>query len=129
MPVDGDAAVVVTRDPDGVVIEVKRMMGEMTRGGKKAMVKAAGQELDPEFVSAHILKELKIAAEKFIGEPIHDVVITVPARFKEPQKNATREAAKIANLGAAQFGRLRITLRPGEPDPSAPATPADAPAR
>ena len=59
---------------------------------------ARGVELDPEVVSAHILKELKAVAERAIGEPIHDAVITVPARFREPQKNATREAAKIAKL-------------------------------
>ncbi len=85
------------RDPNRVIFEVKRLMGEQ-QDGKKAMVRSAGVELDPEVVSAHILKELKACAEKVIGEPIHDAVITVPARFKEPQKNATREAARIAKL-------------------------------
>ena len=87
----------LARDPSRVIFEAKRLMGEQ-EGGVKAMVHAAGMNVDPEVVSAHILRELKACAEKFIGEPIHDAVITVPARFKEPQKNATREAAKIAKL-------------------------------
>jgi molecular chaperone DnaK len=87
----------LAKDPSRVIFEVKRLMGEQVNG-QKAMAQVPGLKVDPEVVSGHILKELKIAAEKFIGEPIHDVVITVPARFKEPQKNATREAAKIARL-------------------------------
>jgi len=86
------------RDPNGVIFEVKRIMGHKGEGGRKSMARAAGQEFDPEFISAHILKELKANAERMIGEPIHDAVITVPAYFKESQKNATREAAKIAKL-------------------------------
>jgi molecular chaperone DnaK len=62
------------------------------------MVHAAGRSYEPEFICACILKELKGYAEKYIGEPIHDAVITVPAYFKEPQKNATREAARLAGL-------------------------------
>jgi molecular chaperone DnaK len=87
----------LARDPNRVIFEVKRLMGEQDQG-RKAMAHGAGVEVDPEVVSAHILKELKACAERVIGEPIHDAVITVPARFKEPQKNATREAAKIAKL-------------------------------
>ena len=87
----------LAQDPGGVIFQVKRMMGETSSGGK-SMVNAAGQDFDPEFISAHILKELKACAEKLIGEPIHDAVITVPAYFRESQKNATREAAKLARL-------------------------------
>jgi molecular chaperone DnaK len=86
------------REPGNVIFEVKRIMGERNALGGKAMARAGGRDLDPEFVSACILKELKACAEKLIGEPIHDAVITVPAYFKEPQKNATAEAAKIARL-------------------------------
>lgn len=87
----------LVRRPEGVIFEVKRKMGEKM-GETKMMASARNQQYDPETISAFILKELKICAEKFIGEPIHDAVITVPAYFKEPQKNATREAAKIAKL-------------------------------
>ncbi|MCX5746953.1 MAG: Hsp70 family protein, partial [Proteobacteria bacterium] len=88
----------MSREPANVIFEVKRIMGERNPLGGKAMARAGGRDLDPEFVSACILKELKACAEKLIGEPIHDAVITVPAYFKEPQKNATIEAAKIARL-------------------------------
>jgi molecular chaperone DnaK len=88
----------MSREPGSVIFEVKRIMGERNPLGHKAMARAGGRDLDPEFISACILKELKACAEKLIGEPIHDAVITVPAYFKEPQKNATAEAAKIARL-------------------------------
>ena len=88
----------MSREPGNVIFEVKRIMGARNPLGAKAMARAGGRDLDPEFVSACILKELKASAEKLIGEPIHDAVITVPAYFKEPQKNATIEAAKIARL-------------------------------
>jgi molecular chaperone DnaK len=88
----------MAREPGNVIFEVKRIMGARNPLGQKAMARAGGRDLDPEFVSACILKELKACAEKLIGEPIHDAVITVPAYFKEPQKNATAEAAKIARL-------------------------------
>jgi molecular chaperone DnaK len=95
----GDAArQKIARDPEGVVIEAKRLMGEREPGGGKQMIRAGGREFEPEFISACILRELKGYAEKYIGEPIHDAVITVPAYFKEPQKNATREAARLARL-------------------------------
>lgn len=86
-------------DAKSVIVEVKRSMGEQLPGGGKKMVSAAGRELEPEVVSAHILRALKLAAESFLGgELIHDAVITVPAYFKEPQKKATEEAARIAGL-------------------------------
>jgi len=88
----------LAQDPAGVIFQVKRMMGENATGSGKVMASAAGQEFDPEFISAHILKELKACAEKMLGEPVHDAVITVPAYFRESQKNATREAAKLARL-------------------------------
>jgi molecular chaperone DnaK len=86
------------RNPEGVAIEAKRLMGEREPGGAKQMIHAGGRDVEPEFISACILRELKGYAEKYIGEPIHDAVITVPAYFKEPQKNATREAARLARL-------------------------------
>jgi len=88
----------LSREPGNVIFEVKRIMGARNPVGGKAMARAGGRDFDPEFVSACILKELKACAEKLIGEPIHDAVITVPAYFKEPQKHATAEAAKIARL-------------------------------
>lgn len=86
------------RHPQGVLVEVKRMMGEKNADGSHKMVKLRSRQYYPEQISAYILKELKSCAEKMIGEPVHDAVITVPAYFKESQKNATHEAAKIAGL-------------------------------
>ncbi len=96
----GDAArKQLEKDPGGVVIEAKRLMGEWEENGRiKKTIPVAGRQLEPEFISACILKELKGYAEKFIGSPIHDAVITVPAYFTEPQKNATRDAALLARL-------------------------------
>jgi molecular chaperone DnaK len=84
--------------PNGVIFEVKRLIGDRANTGGKAMARIGDKEFDPELISAHILKELKAFAERAIGSPIHDAVITVPAYFKEPQKAATMEAAKIARL-------------------------------
>lgn len=88
----------IARHPESVIFEVKRIMGEAAATGKKQMVTASGKEYDPEFISAAILKELKACAERIIDAPIHDAVITVPAYFTETQKNATREAAKVARI-------------------------------
>ena len=82
----------------GAIISGPLMLIGEKLGLYKAMAHAAEMTLDPEVISAYILKELKTCAEKVIGQPVNDCVITVPARFKEPQKNATREAAKIAKL-------------------------------
>ncbi|WP_210489347.1 Hsp70 family protein [Rufibacter aurantiacus] len=86
------------QDPEGVLIEVKRLMGEKSTLNTKEMVTVRQKQYDPEVISAFILKELKACAERIIEGPVHDAVITVPAYFKESQKNATREAAKIAKL-------------------------------
>jgi molecular chaperone DnaK len=53
----------LSREPGNVIIEVKRIMGERDPLGHKAMARAGGRDLDPEFVSACILKELKACAE------------------------------------------------------------------
>ena len=86
------------KDPQGVVIEAKRHMGERDAAGNKQKIVVAGRQYEPEFFSSCILKELKSFAERYVGAPINDAVITVPAYFKEPQKKATRDAAVMAKL-------------------------------
>ena len=57
-----------------------------------------GREITPPQVSAHILRELKRRAEENVGEEVRDVVITVPAYFNDSQRQATRDAGRLAGL-------------------------------
>jgi molecular chaperone DnaK len=63
-----------------------------------AWVQALGLALSPPELSALVLRELRLAAEAFLGEPVEDAVIAVPARFDNEQRRATRDAAAIAGL-------------------------------
>ena len=83
--------------PDRTVLEVKRMMGsgEGVRLGEKT--------LTPEAVSAVILSHLKAAAEAYTGGPIKDVVLSVPARFENDAREATRRAAEMAGLNVVRL--------------------------
>jgi molecular chaperone DnaK len=92
-------------DPANTVIEVKREMGVYERPpsgpddpGVPRRIRFRDQDYLPQEISAFILAELKRQAEEFVGEPIHDAVITVPAYFKEPQRGATEDAARMARL-------------------------------
>ena len=57
-----------------------------------------GRELTPEEISAEILKQLKLAAEHYFGEPVNRAVITVPAYFNDAQRNATKQAGELAGF-------------------------------
>jgi molecular chaperone DnaK len=61
-------------------------------------VKIRDREYSPEEISAFILMEIKAFAEEFLGEPITEAIITVPAYFNDSQRQATRDAGKIAGL-------------------------------
>lgn len=63
-----------------------------------AWVKAQGKELSPPQVSAEILRKMKKAAEDYLGEPVTEAVITVPAYFNDSQRQATKDAGRIAGL-------------------------------
>ena len=63
-----------------------------------AWVKAQGKELSPPQVSAEILRKMKQAAEAYLGEPVTEAVITVPAYFNDSQRQATKDAGRIAGL-------------------------------
>lgn len=82
------------RSPLNVVQFVKRQMG--VRDWK--FLSESGVEYTPEEISAIILKRLKEDAESALDEEIRDVVITVPAYFNDAQRNATRDAGRIAGL-------------------------------
>lgn len=115
---DQDGKVIVGRlaqnnlvvDPLNTIIEIKRMMGVYERppDSNSSLVEPArvdflGKRMLPQEISAFILMELKRQAEEFLGEPIHDAVITVPAYFKVPQKGATEDAARIARLNVKRL--------------------------
>lgn len=74
------------------VAEVKREMG------RTAPIAMGGVMHSPQEVSAMILRHLKLAAERFLGEEVTDAVITVPARFNELQRRATLDAGELAGL-------------------------------
>ncbi|MBV8086758.1 MAG: Hsp70 family protein, partial [Chloroflexi bacterium] len=103
-------------NPENTVFSIKRFMGrkygevegersrvpykvgEDKNGGVKIELANAGRELTPEEISAMILQKLTATAEKYLGERINQAVITVPAYFNDAQRQATKDAGKIAGL-------------------------------
>ena len=82
--------------------EVQKDIGimpfEIVKKGNGVAVKMGDKEYTPEEVSAMILSKLKSDAEKHLGEPVTEAVITVPAYFDDAQRQATKDAGKIAGL-------------------------------
>ena len=62
-------------------------------------MKAQGKELSPPQVSAEVLRKMKEAAESYLGEKSNRAVITVPAYFNDSQRQATKDAGRIAGFG------------------------------
>ena len=79
-------------NPKNTISSIKRLMGS----GKK--VEANGKEWTPEEISAKILGKLKADAESYLGSTVSEAVITVPAYFNDAQRQATKNAGKIAGL-------------------------------
>jgi molecular chaperone DnaK len=71
---------------------------EIVKKGDGVAVKMGDQDYTPEAVSAMILSKIKADAEAFLGEPVTEAVITVPAYFDDSQRQATKDAGKIAGL-------------------------------
>lgn len=71
---------------------------KIVKSGASVKVTMGDKDYSPEEVSAMILSKLKADAEKFLGEPVSEAVITVPAYFDDSQRQATKDAGKIAGL-------------------------------
>ena len=84
-------------NPDRTISSVKRHMGT------NWSVKIDGNEYKPQTISAMILRQLKKDAEEFIGEEVTDAVITVPAYFNDIQRQATKDAGRIAGLNVKRI--------------------------
>ena len=103
-------------NPDNTFYEVKRLIGrkfddpivkkdiglvsyKIVKGDNSdAWVESRGKKYAPEQISAFVLQKMKETAENFLGEKVTEAVITVPAYFNDAQRQATRDAGKIAGL-------------------------------
>jgi molecular chaperone DnaK len=84
-------------NPEGTRTGFKRLMGTRTK------VRLRDREFTPEQLSAFLLQKIKRDAEAFLGEPVKDAVVTVPAYFDDNQRSATKDAATIAGLNVVRL--------------------------
>lgn len=105
-------------NPENTVYSIKRFMGrryeeitdelkmvpyKVEREGDHVVIVAQGKKYTPPEISAMILQKLKKAAEDYLGEKVSQAVITVPAYFNDAQRQATKDAGKIAGLSVERI--------------------------
>ena len=106
-------------NPENTVFSIKRFMGrsyaEVTNEAARvpykvvatasgdARVEVRGKQYSPPEISAMVLQRLKQAAEDYLGEPVSEAVITVPAYFNDAQRQATKDAGRIAGLNVQRI--------------------------
>ncbi len=88
-------------DPSHTIRSIKRKMGSNEK------IEVDGKDYTPEQISAMVLQKMKKDAEAYLGQPVHNAVITVPAYFNDAQRQATKNAGEIAGLNV-----LRIVNEP-----------------
>ncbi len=89
---------------DEAIDDVKRMPYKVERGSNNMVVVHIGDKVyTPQEISAMILTKLKKAAEDYLGQPVTEAVITVPAYFNDAQRKATKEAGEIAGLNVRRI--------------------------
>eukprot|EP00356_Strombidium_inclinatum_P012833 CAMPEP_0170492390 /NCGR_PEP_ID=MMETSP0208-20121228/12167_1 /TAXON_ID=197538 /ORGANISM="Strombidium inclinatum, Strain S3" /LENGTH=643 /DNA_ID=CAMNT_0010768123 /DNA_START=27 /DNA_END=1958 /DNA_ORIENTATION=+ len=86
-------------DDEATQKDLKTLPYKVVRAGNgDAWVEAKGQQYSPQQIGAYVLMKMKETAESYIGNPIKEAVVTVPAYFNDSQRQATKDAGKIANL-------------------------------
>ena len=79
--------------------DLKQLPYKVVRAGNgDAWIEARGQQYSPSQIGAFVLMKMKETAEAYLGKPVKDAVVTVPAYFNDAQRQATKDAGKIANL-------------------------------
>ncbi len=118
-------------NPENTLFAVKRLIGRryadptvekdkgmvpfniVDGGNGDAWVEARGQKYSPSQVSAFILQKMKETAEAYLGEKVEKAVITVPAYFNDAQRQATKDAGKIAGLEVLRIINEVLSIEDG----------------
>ena len=91
------------RTPSEIKKDIEEVPYEVSVDGKKINVEANGKKYQPQEISAMVLQKMKQMAEQYLGTTVTDAVITVPAYFNDSQRQATKDAGKIAGLNVKRI--------------------------